>query len=79
MGNKIIVSVKAEFDVFGQITPISFCWESGAQYNISKVMDRRRAVSLRSGGGGIRYTCKVAGRTIYLFNDDNIWYLEKGI
>ena len=78
MGNKVIVSVKAEFDVFGQLTPLSFCWENGVQYKIAKVLDRRRAVSLRSGGGGIRYTCRVDDRLIYLFNDDSLWYIEKG-
>ena len=78
MGRKVIVSVKAEFDVFGRLTPISFCWENGVQYDISKVLDRRRAVSLRSGGSGMRYTCRASGRTIYLYNDDNLWYMEKG-
>ena len=78
VSRKVIVSVKAEFDVFGRLTPISFCWENGVQYNISRVIDQRRAVSLRTGGGGIRYTCKVDNRLIYLFNDDNLWYIEKG-
>ena len=78
MGRKVIVSVKAEFDVFGRLTPISFCWENGVQYDISKVLDRRRAVSLRSGGGGIRYTCKIDNRLVCLFNDENLWYIEKG-
>ena len=71
MGRKVIVSVKAEFDVFGRLTPISFCWENGVQYDISKVLDRRRAVSLRSGCGGIRYTCKIDNRLVYLYNDEN--------
>lgn len=76
MPNKIVVSVRAEFDVFGQLTPISFLWGNGAQYEISKVLDRRRAVSLKSGGGGMRYTCKVNGKVIYLFYDDTVWYFE---
>lgn len=78
MQRKMIVSVKAQFDVFGRLTPISFCWEDGIQYDINKVLDRRRATSLRAGGSGMRYTCKAAGRIIYLYNDDNIWYIEKG-
>lgn len=77
MARKVIVSVKAEFDVFGQLTPISFCWENGVQYDISKILDKRRAVSLRSGGGGIRYTCRVNNKLLYLFNDDSLWYIEK--
>ncbi len=75
--NKIVVAVKAEFDIFGQLTPISFIWENGVNYEVSKVVDRRRSVSLKAGGGGIRYTCKVDGRLVYLFYDDNMWYFEK--
>ena len=77
MSDKVVVSVKAEFDVFGQLTPLSFLWENGVQYEVSKVIDRRRAVSLKAGGSGIRYTCKVNGRLVYLFYDDSVWYFEK--
>lgn len=78
MSKKVVVSVKAEFDVFGQLTPLSFCWENGMVYAITRVIDRRRAVSLKAGGGGMRYTCKVDGKLIYLFYDDTVWYLESG-
>ena len=78
MTRKVVVAVRAEFDVFGQLTPISFRWENGETYTIAKVVDRRRAVSLRSGGSGIRYTCKVDGKLVYLFYDDTVWYLESG-
>ncbi|MHB1452643.1 MAG: hypothetical protein ACYCYM_01640 [Saccharofermentanales bacterium] len=78
MAKKVVVAVKAEFDVYGQLTPISFCWENGVDYAITRVIDRRRAVSLKAGGGGMRYTCKVDGKLIYLFYDDTVWYLESG-
>jgi hypothetical protein len=76
MGKRMIVSVDVKFDVFGQLTPLSFYWQGGRKYEISKVLDCRRAVSLKAGGSGMRYTCKVNGKLIYLFLDDNIWYLE---
>ncbi len=77
MASRIPITVKAQFDPSGQLTPLSFLWENGVQYEISKVLDCRRAVSLKSGGSGMRYTCRVGGKQIYLFCDDNIWYLEK--
>lgn len=77
MSDKVAVSVKAEFDLLGQLTPLSFFWEDGVQYEVSKVLDRRRAVSLKAGGSGIRYTCRVNGRMVYLFYDESIWYFEK--
>ncbi len=78
MSRKVIIAVKAEFDVSGQLTPISFRWENGMDYAISRVIDRRRAASLKAGGSGIRYTCKVDGKLIYLFYDESVWYLESG-
>lgn len=77
MSHKVVVSVNAEFDVFGQLTPLSFLWENGIRYEVSKVLDKRRAVSLKAGGSGMRYTCKVDGKLVYLFYDDTVWYLER--
>jgi hypothetical protein len=77
LSGKVVVSVNVKFDVFGQITPLSFYWESGREYEISKVLERKRAVSFKSGGTGMRYTCKVDGKLVYLFYDDTVWYFER--
>ena len=70
------VSVYAEFDPNGQIQPKSIRPESGASYEIDRVLDIRPAASLKAGGCGIRYTCRIQGKLFYLFLDNNRWFVE---
>ena len=76
--NKIYVDVNATFTKDGMLLPKSFVWEDGVEYEISKVKDIRRAASLKAGGAGMRYTCVVDGKEVYLFyEDNNMWFMEK--
>ena len=64
--DKIYVDVNATFT------------KDGVEYEISKVKDTRRAASLKAGGAGMRYTCVVDGKEVYLFyEDNNMWLMEK--
>ena len=64
--NKIYVDVNATFT------------KDGVEYEISKVKDIRRAACLKAGGAGMRYTCVVDGKEVYLFyEDNNMWFMEK--
>lgn len=75
---KVYVDVTAVFSKDGILLPKSFVWEDGVTYEISRVKDVRRAVSLKAGGAGQRYTCVVDGREVYLFyEDNNMWFMEK--
>lgn len=74
---KVIVPVIAEFDTEGNLMPLSFVWEDGRRYEIDRVLDVRRAASLRAGGGGIRYTCRVRGRQTFLFREEDHWFMER--
>lgn len=74
--NKVYVSVKAIFNPDGGCRPTSLIWEDGREYEINKVTDIRQAASLKAGGVGIRYTCKVRNRQIYLFLEDDRWFME---
>lgn len=76
--NKIYVSVKAVFYPDGGFKPTSFVWEDGQEYEISRVTDIRRAASLKAGGAGIRYTCKVENKEVYLFLEEDRWFMERG-
>ena len=40
-------------------------------------LDVRRAASLKAGGTGLRYICRICGRTVALFNAENKWFMEK--
>lgn len=75
--DKIYLSVKAVFYPEGGFKPISFQGEDGQEYEISKVTDIRRAASLKAGGVGIRYTCKVDNREVYLFWEEDRWFMER--
>jgi len=58
------------------ITPRILHWEDGRQFEIDKVYDVRQAASLKAGGVGLRYTCKIAGKQVYLFCDEGRWFVE---
>ncbi|MPM02095.1 hypothetical protein SDC9_48340 [bioreactor metagenome] len=74
---KVIVQVCAEFDTEGNITPLLFVWEDGRRYEIDRILDVRRAASLKAGGFGIRYTCRVRGKQTYLFHEEDYWFMER--
>lgn len=73
---KVIVEVVARFDTEGTITPLSIIWEDGRIFEIDKVIDARRAASLKAGGIGVRYTCRIRGRETYLWYEEPQWFVE---
>ena len=75
---KIPLKVNADFDLSGKIMPRSIEWEDGRVFAVDRVIDVRRAASLKAGGTGLRYICRICGRTVALFNDENKWFMEKG-
>lgn len=60
----------------GAILPLEIRWEDGRRYPIDRVLDIRRAASLKAGGAGIRYTCRIGGHPKYLFLEENKWFVE---
>lgn len=76
MSRKVYVEVTARFDTEGKITPLSLVWEDGSVFGIDKVLDCRRAASLKAGGIGIRYTIQIGGRKSYLYYEDPRWFVE---
>lgn len=75
--SKIYVDVIAEFSKEGELIPKSLRWEDGRVYDIDRILDKRRAASLKAGGVGMRYTCIICGQQKYLFyEDNNMWFVE---
>ena len=60
----------------GCLKPLFLVWEDGHKYPIDKVLDIKKAASLKAGGRGIRYTCSILGQTKQLFLEDNKWFIE---
>jgi len=75
--NKVYVDVLAAFSQEGDVHPLAIKWEDGRRYHVDRVIDVRRAASLKAGGTGIRYTCVVCGKQTYLFLEENRWFVEK--
>lgn len=74
--HKIYVKVRADFDFDGKLRPLMLRTEDGDPLRIDRVTDVRQAASLKSGGQGIRYTCRVNGHVLYLFYEDPYWFIE---
>lgn len=73
---KQFVSVEAKFDTDGNLLPLCICWEDGRKFEIDRITDIRYAASLKAGGTGLRYTCRIRNQMRYLFLDDNRWFIE---
>ena len=73
---KIKLKVNAEFDIDGTIRPTSIVWEDGCTFAVDRILDVRRAASLKAGGLGIRYICRICGKVVNLYNDENHWFME---
>ena len=74
--SKVFVTITAEHDKCGNSRPLSILWEDGRIFTIDKVLDARTAASLKSGGQGMRYTCRVHGKEVYLFCDEGKWFID---
>ena len=73
---KVFVDVVVEHSKEGEIKPISFIWDDGIKYNIDRVFENQKAASLKVGGQGSRYRCRVSGKDTYLYLEDGRWFIE---
>lgn len=73
---KQYVSVTAKFDSDGNILPLCINWDDGRIFDIDRITDIRYAASLKAGGAGIRYTCRIKQNEKYLFLEDNRWFIN---
>ena len=73
---KIYVSVRADHLLNGRIRPLMFRAKDGPVVRIDRILDEREAPSLKAGGQGMRYACRVGEKQLYLFHDDVYWFIE---
>jgi len=73
---KQYISVTARFDEDGNLLPLKIHWNDGRSFEIDRVTDIRYAASLKAGGMGLRYTCRIAGAEKYLFLEENRWFVD---
>ncbi len=60
----------------GSIRPLAVRLAPGKLYEIDRVLDVRPAASLKAGGAGIRYTCRIQGHQTYIWQEENKWFVE---
>lgn len=73
---KVYVEVIARYNTDGGIVPLSIIWEDGRIYNIDQVYDICQRASLKVGGTGLRFTCRISGHETYLFLEESRWFVE---
>lgn len=69
---KIPVAVRTDHKLDGFVRPIRFRAEERESMHIDRVIDVRPAAVLKAGGQGIRYTCMVEDKQLYLFDCDGM-------
>lgn len=72
----MFVRVNLDVDAEGKITPQTVTWEDGRVFPVDRVTDVRRAVSLKAGGTGMRYTCFIKNKQVYLYYEEPRWFME---
>lgn len=77
--HKIFVGVTAEHDIKGNVTPKVLHWSDGRSFDIDKLLSVNRAASVKAGGYGVKYTCRIRNKEVCLFYDvyDRRWFMEK--
>jgi hypothetical protein len=74
---KVEVMVNADFTLEGVVIPLAIKWEDGREFGIDRVIDIRRAASLKAGGVGLRYTIEICGKQTYMWLQDDLkWFVE---
>ena len=76
---KRYVQVTARFDVDGSITPLAITWDDGTVYPVDRVINVRRAASLKVGGTGLRYLCEIKGNRTFIYFEDPAGVVEEKV
>lgn len=74
---KAYVNVTVKFKKDGSMIPVSIEWENGKVYTVDRILDVRNAASLKAGGCGMRYLCKIMGTQTYIFFEEDKWFVER--
>ena len=76
--NRTYVEVMAAFTPEGRMRPAAICWEDGRVFEIERICGHCRCLCPHNQETARRYTCRIRGRTVYLYYDELCsWYLEK--
>ena len=78
--SKAYVEVIANFSAEGTMMPMQLVWEDGKSYEIDRILRVDRCASLKAGGAGIRYVCRIRGQRVELYYEENgFWFVNRKI
>ncbi len=77
MQSKVYVAVVVRYSPEGELKPLSVQWEDGRSFSIDRILDVRRAASMKAGGAGIRYTVRIGRHETYLFLEEDRWFVQR--
>ncbi len=74
---KLYLSVLAEFTQEGRILPRVILWPNGRRFPVERILSIRRAASMKAGGPGVRYVCRISGQERTLFLEERVrWFVH---
>lgn len=73
---KVFVDVLVKYTKEGQKIPLTVIWENGKRYDIDKITDIRNSASLKAGGQGLRYKCRINNHETFLWLEEGKWFVE---
>lgn len=73
---KRFVDMIVRFKEDGQIIPLQINWGPDQIYEIDSIIDIQRAASLKAGGIGLRYLCRIRGQERYIWQEGDRWFVE---
>jgi len=77
IGYKVYVPVSVMFTKDGTVNPKYLIWEDGTRYDIDKICSVGREANKRAGGCGICYRCRIRGKDMKLYYEENYkWFVE---
>ena len=74
--SKVFVEVTARHDINGNIRPLTIKWEDDRVFEVDRLLDVRQAPSIKGGGLGMRYTCRIRNKEVFLFDDEGKWFVK---
>lgn len=76
MAVKKFVPELAKFEKDGKIIPMKIVWEDGRESDIDFIFDIRPRSSLKLGGQGIQYLCRIKNKDVYVYYVKSKWFVE---
>lgn len=76
--NKKYIKIVAIFNEDGTLTPTNIIWDDNRKFSIDKILNIQKIANLKYGAIGTKYICKVHGKTISIYNEENNkWFIEQ--